>query len=522
MVEPKGKQIQRYAGANLTRIENAPDDERQKFEQLCLACRNGDLEVVEKLLTSGEASINAVDQYDNSPLFLAALCGKEEVVRYLLHQGALCDRDTFQGERCIYGALNDKIRNLLLSFDISKSVDILQPFAAWISAFLYKPLVECSDFEVEVGNQLFRLHKFIIQVRCPSLLEHDLSQIDQKSLLYIIRHVYLYEQYLPSNPEDVDNLIKCAKLFGLTKLVNDIEESQKQTTIKEKSRTQQRQRKAETLTAQKQFNEFLENNIIANGFSELNDDLLEKIKNATSPDVLLQVEIDNDNGDDDNTVYYYAAHKAILVRSEYFEAMFCSQFTESQEGLPIVSLPVSSLRIAKLTLEYLYTDKVEIPIEIAMDVMYDSDMLLLDKLKNLAALTIIREEDQEQPHSIYSVIRAAWTLRIVRLEYYAARYIADNFDRYIKDPEFGKIVVESANRMNIREETDTIELIDDIRYFLAKRYGIFFDDDLDADETNQEIGRIEDTVLGISPYERQYNHRLDLIDELLASLDLQA
>lgn len=66
----------------------------------------------------------------------ASLCGHYEVVQLLLEAGALCLRDTFQGQRCLYNALNDRIRNLLLSYDYSKSTDPLQPFAAHITSLL--------------------------------------------------------------------------------------------------------------------------------------------------------------------------------------------------------------------------------------------------------------------------------------------------------------------------------------------------------------------------------------------------
>ena len=57
------------------------------------------------------------------PIRKASLCGHYEVVQLLLESGALCERDTFQGERCLYNALNDRIRNLLLSYEYSKSSD---------------------------------------------------------------------------------------------------------------------------------------------------------------------------------------------------------------------------------------------------------------------------------------------------------------------------------------------------------------------------------------------------------------
>ena len=48
----------------------------------------------------------------------ASLCGHYEVVELLLESGALCERDTFQGERILYNALNNRIRNLLVRYDV--------------------------------------------------------------------------------------------------------------------------------------------------------------------------------------------------------------------------------------------------------------------------------------------------------------------------------------------------------------------------------------------------------------------
>ncbi|KAG7252481.1 hypothetical protein CRUP_011207, partial [Coryphaenoides rupestris] len=42
--------------------------------------------------------------------YYACLCGHEELVQYLLAHGAKCEANTFDGERCLYGSLNDSIR----------------------------------------------------------------------------------------------------------------------------------------------------------------------------------------------------------------------------------------------------------------------------------------------------------------------------------------------------------------------------------------------------------------------------
>ena len=50
-----------------------------------------------------------------TPLFYASLCGHVDVLRLLLQAGAACERATFEGERVLYAALNDTVRNVLLN-----------------------------------------------------------------------------------------------------------------------------------------------------------------------------------------------------------------------------------------------------------------------------------------------------------------------------------------------------------------------------------------------------------------------
>jgi len=104
--------------------EDNPLDFSENFQKLCGACRRGDLKVCQEMIQEG-TNINAKDQYDYTPLILvslcfggryrhstvlstheqlltygqASLCGHYEVVQLLLESGALCERDTFQGER---------------------------------------------------------------------------------------------------------------------------------------------------------------------------------------------------------------------------------------------------------------------------------------------------------------------------------------------------------------------------------------------------------------------------------------
>ena len=58
-----------------------------------------------------EVDLNIRDRWDSTPLYYACLCGHLDLVKYLLSRGAVCDASTFDGERCVYGALTNEIRS---------------------------------------------------------------------------------------------------------------------------------------------------------------------------------------------------------------------------------------------------------------------------------------------------------------------------------------------------------------------------------------------------------------------------
>ena len=53
--------------------------------------------------------------------YYACLCGHVELVEYLLDSGARCEAQTFDGERILYGALTNEIRNKLKNYKVVTS-----------------------------------------------------------------------------------------------------------------------------------------------------------------------------------------------------------------------------------------------------------------------------------------------------------------------------------------------------------------------------------------------------------------
>jgi ankyrin repeat/BTB/POZ domain-containing protein 1 len=198
----------------------------------------------------------------------------------------------------------------------------------------------------------------------------------------------------------------------------------------------------------------------------------------------------------------------MLLRSEYFLTMFSSQFKEAQDTphLQIITIDCSPA-VLETILTFMYTERADFGLDIAIDVLFAADQLFIEKLKQRAVINISAlgngstsavesdkprgETDKDEAVDIYEVIRAGWDTRVQRLEEFAARYIAYRLENYIDQPEFADLVVESANRVKGRQETDTIELLDDIKFYLSERYRLRFED-TGLDEMMDESAAIQE------------------------------
>lgn len=187
----------------------------------------------------------------------------------------------------------------------------------------------------------------------------------------------------------------------------------------------------------------------------------------------------------------FPCHRAMLLRSEFFHAMFSSAFREAHVSDHLNIIPVDcSPAVLEIILTFLYTEKADFPLDVAVDVLFAADMLFIEKLKTRAAVVIstlgsggVSQAEaaktrgaMEDDLDIYSIIHAAWLTRVQRLEEFAARYLAYRLEAHIDTPEFAELIRESASRIQGRQETDSIELLDDIRFYLGERFRLRFDD----------------------------------------------
>ncbi|KAI0422956.1 BTB/POZ domain-containing protein [Xylaria grammica] len=551
-LEAKLKHDLELVQSGVLRDEN-PLDSSEEFNELLEACRRGDLKRTQELISAG-VNLNGKDKFDYTPLIIASLCGHYELVELLLESGALAERDTFQGERCIYNALNDKIRNLLLKYDYSKSTDPLQPWAAHITSLFTREVPKTSDITLMEGTDTFELHKFVLSARSP-YFQKKLSEAPDttmwklplskpvESFRIVLRYLYLGD--IPREVVDArSNHSEEEVLTGIDKISKQLEIPRLwEAILSGHDRRLVRQRHQDEVNrAQQQVDDFFNQKVI-NHKMTVETRRVSEVKwpygNSIFADCLLRAdeEADEDTsqeGDPESSAIpigagarsrpqngttrhrksiLYPVHKAMLIRSPYFETMFSSAFMEAQESEHLHVIKIDCLpQVLEIILRFLYTEQVECPLEFALDLLYASDMLLLDKLKSKAAVLISSlgsgnnnvlvdrthggsgEAGVEvEPINVYDVIHAAWDLRVQRLETFAARYLAFRLEDYIDEEEFAELIQESAARVRNREETDTIELLDDIRYYLGDRFRLRFED-AGLDEMLDESGEIDASV----------------------------
>jgi ankyrin repeat/BTB/POZ domain-containing protein 1 len=534
-----------------------PLDKSHDFHLMCEAARRGDLRLAQEQITKG-VNINARDEYDYTPLILASLCGHFELVQMLLEQGAKCERDTFQGERCLYNALNDRIRNLLLSYDYSKSTDPLQPLAAHVTSLLTRDSPQTADITLHTSDMSFQLHKFVLSARSP-YFEKKLREkpetkswklapkIATDSFETCIRYLYFGEASVRGQDSDA---AETSVLEGVDKLSRQLEIPQVfDAILNPGDRRQTRQRRQDEVErGRDQMQGWFREHVLQKQFevdADKTNEVQWKRDNPSFADVLLLADV-NDEDDSCETAdaptsnipigpsqptntngrrkTLFPAHRAMLLRSELFATMFTSPFREGQissatpsdptttstpandattDSAPLQIIPVDcSPAVLSVILTFLYTENASFPLSIALDVLHAADMLFIEKLKQRAALLIstlgngassIAEaenprgntpkpsdpgfDNSEQPLEwIYEVVRSGWDCRVHRLEEFGARYMAYRLESYIDDEEFKELVRESAARIKLRQETDTVEIVDDIRYYLSERFRLRFED----------------------------------------------
>ena len=182
-----------------------------------------------------ELDLNLRDQWDSTPLYYACLCGHLDLVKYLLNNGAVCDSNTFEGERCVYGALTDAIRKLLLDHKMLTTTTKRREAYTEFLRRLWQD-ERSKDVTFNIHGETVRAHKFLLSTRS-SLLRNLFEEKWRLRKTVILSHrlvtaqafrlllEYLYTGQCKVEVKQVQDLTQLVKYCKLRVMEQDLEEA---------------------------------------------------------------------------------------------------------------------------------------------------------------------------------------------------------------------------------------------------------------------------------------------------------
>uniref|UniRef100_A0A669C5Z0 Ankyrin repeat and BTB domain containing 1 n=1 Tax=Oreochromis niloticus TaxID=8128 RepID=A0A669C5Z0_ORENI len=428
------------------------------------------------LVEQRDVDLNVRDKWDSTPLYYACLCGHEELVQYLLASGAKCEANTFDGERCMYGSLSDSVRRLLKDY---KCVSIRAMQRDDFNYFLHMLLEQgqYSDVKFQVHGQTFLAHRCVLSARSEYFTEMFETKWKGKNLITLKHPLinpaafgailqYFYTVFhlvsLSFSPH-----IKVSNKPGICVKVLTLE--------------------PHSCQLQEEMAQLADCALpteLRVGFGELPFNRVDRF--PTYPDICFRVD-----------GYDFLCHKAFFCgRSDYFKALLEDHFSEgeqlqSQPSTPVITLHNISHEIFIHIMYYIYTDDTELMTENVFDVLCVADMYLLPGLKRLCGKTLAKTICEE---NVLHMWKTAKLFRLSRLEDQCTEFMAKIIERLVEQAEFAEMVKEDAASLEKRQETDSVPLVDDIRYHIASNVQTYSA----IEEANQKLEALEELLVRIN------------------------
>ena len=450
---------------------------------LFLAARTGDNAKVAYLLETSPAEADAFDAWQSTPLFYAALCGHEEVCRLLLAAGAKCDSKTYDGERCLYAALNDRVRRLLLESGFSKgAARSHDPFLEQLENMHDDALLQArwrdAAFVVGSGAEEVRLeaHRGVVAARCPYLAQRfsargcEVSLPDAKfpaeALASVLR--WCYTDRLAVAAEHADATAKLLASLKLRTLADALRAEAEAAPARQQQLALEPPRAEAKAELQRALAALADACSDADAAAAgLAPETLELLRGGAAKQRV------------GGEVFFI--HAGFLCpRSEFFGALLDARWrgdAAADEPRECRFTDVSPATF-RAVLRWAYSDVVdaEQPVPQLLELMAAADQMLLDGLKQRSALLLV---PHVSPESCVPLMRVAEAAGVPRLAAAAAAAIAEGLEALADDEDLAAAVEESAASIKGRQATDSIPVLDEIAFHVRRLHG---GDDEDWDD----------------------------------------
>nr|CAH0100088.1 unnamed protein product [Daphnia galeata] len=477
------------------------------LRELFLSCRSGNLKKIKYLVEQKEVDLNVRDRWDSTPLYYACLCGHVELAEYLLDSGAQCKAQTFDGERILYGALTNEIRNKLKNYKvISSRVVVRDEYEEFLRKLI--DLGELSDFTFYIQGESIAIHRFILAARSPYFWEAFKGKWSSKRTVKLQNKLvdlaafksiiqYLYSGRLNTLLDEVDECIRLAMQCRLPSLKDRLEEARKRAIAFAETKPGT---KIKVLSLEsKEFQEELQRDL-----SQLAKQAIPSGLNVT--DSLIETQLPLLNLVDICFVVdeqQFLCHKAAFVgRSEYFRALFRDHFRETsrtdvcdtaiqqkdkeREGrteIDLLTLHDVTPEVFAQVIFYVYSNSVQLNVETVYELLNIGELYLMPGLKKLCANFLISAIDSE---NVISLIKVSRTYNLPRIEVFCNEFIAKNLEEIMNSDTFHQLIIDDAFGVKGRQEMDSIAIIDDVRYHID----LLHQDSHEAREKHSMINRL--------------------------------
>lgn len=465
--------------------------------ELFICCRRGDLQKLKYLVEQKEIELNVRDKWDSTPLYYACLCGHKDVVKYLLENGARCEANTFDGERCLYGALNNEIRNLLKSFHMVSSKTLRRDlYEEFLRRLLEMGMHE--DVTFHVHGEKIPAHRCILSARCSYFAESFQTRWQNRKDI-VIKHQlvfpwafrsllqYIYTGRLETHIDNIEDCKRLARQCQLPELIKEIEDAYKKQSSFE---MQKPGVNITNLLIEKSEDSFdLEFDLGKLADRALPRELSTFVQGELPfepeyasfyPDVCFSVE-----------EHKFLCHKVFFCgRSDYFKALLNDHFGESrrlENNLPLVTLNDVPCDIFTQIMYYIYQDSCQLSENTVYDILWYADLYMLPGLKRQCSNCIGKYINSD---NVLQVLRSARLFNQARLEDQCSEFIANNLVNLIHREDFRELVMEDASEIKMRQETDSIGIIDDIRFHLTN----FVQTYSEMEEANERLRMVDDLL----------------------------
>ncbi|CAL4061976.1 unnamed protein product, partial [Meganyctiphanes norvegica] len=449
-------------------------------QELFRSCKKGDLEDVRLLVEQRDIDINVRDKWDSTPLYYACLCGHIQVVEYLIGVGARCEANTFDGERCLYGALTNDIRRLLTLHNMV-TVHTIRRDA--YDEFLRRLFLsgEYSDITFIIQGIKFLLHRCLLMARSEYFREQFITRWRNRSQIVINKDKlhplafeavmkYIYTGRFECPVECVDMCVRIGvncKLPGFKVL------------IEEATRKAQALRESKQRAIQVTMVVIEPDTSRCRGSENVGEDLRELAQASLPPQLRLWPTAMPFNQMEDTPAfadicfvvegYRFMCHKMFFcTRSEYFRALLLDHFHESVNDpdlkIPVLTLHELTAEVFAILVHYLYCNQTIVSMENATDVMMAADMYLVPGLKRQCGVFLGQKLNTS---NVIICIKLARMFQLPRLEDQCVAYMAKNLDQMLVNEELEELIISDAAEVSGRQETDTVTIIDELRYHIT-------------------------------------------------------